>query len=211
MQKRIAASVVVGLLMATCAVAKNKTEKALPNYILHARTVAIVVDPNAGISVEDPRANQVAQKDVETALLNWGRFFPVMSAQEADLIIVIRKGHRRVVDDTISDPRQNSRVGVINPTDSGVGMGAQHGRQPPAPASGIPENEAQGPAHPQMEIGSVEDSFLVYQGRVDHPLDSSLGWRYTAKDGLRPHTVPAVDEFRKALAEADKAAAAKHP
>jgi hypothetical protein len=211
MQKRIAASVVVGLLIATCAVAKKKTEKALPDYILHARTVAVVVDPNAGISVEDPRANQVAQKDVETALLNWGRFFPVLSAQEADLIIVIRKGHGRQVDDTISDPRQNNRTGVINPTDNGVGIGAQHGRQSTTSASGVSDNDSQGSAHPQMEIGSEDDTFLVYKGGVDHPLDSPVGWRYTAKDGLRPHTVPAVDEFRKALAEADKAAAAKHP
>jgi hypothetical protein len=211
MQKRIAASLVVGLLIATCAVAKNKTEKTLPEYILHARTVAVLVDPSAGISVEDPQANQVAQKDVETALLNWGRFFPVLSAQEADLIIVIRKGHGRLVDDTISDPRQNNRAGVINPTDNGVGMGAQHGRQPTTSASGVSDNDSQGSAHPQMEIGSVEDTFLVYKGGVDHPLDSPAGWRYTAKDGLRPHTVPAVEEFRKALAEADKAAAAKHP
>jgi hypothetical protein len=212
MQKRIAASVVVGLLIATCVVAKNKTEKTLPDYILHARTVAVLVDPKAGISVEDdPWANQVAQKDVETALLNWGRFFPVLSAQEADLIIVIRKGHGRLVDDTISDPRQNNRAGVINPTDNGVGMGAQRGRQPTTSAPGVPDNGSQGSAPTQMEIGSVEDTFLVYKGGVDHPLDSPAGWRYTAKDGLRPHTVPAVDEFRKALAAADKAAAAKHP
>lgn len=211
MQKRIAASVVVGLLIATCAVAKNKTEKTLPDYILHARTVAVLVDPKAGIAVEDPWANQVAQKDVETALLNWGRFFPVLSAQEADLIIVIRKGHGRLVDDTISDPRQNNRAGVINPTDNGVGMGAQHGRQPTTSAPGVSDNGSQGSAPTQMEIGSVEDTFLVYKGGVDHPLDSPVGWRYTAKDGLRPHTVPAVDEFRKALAAADKAAAAKHP
>ena len=211
MQKRIAPSLVVGLLIATCAVAKNKTEKTLPEYILHARTVAVLVDPNAGISVEDPQANQIAQKDVETALLNWGRFFPVLSAQEADLIIVIRKGHGRLVDDTISDPRQNNRAGVINPTDTGVGIGAQHGRQPTTSASGGADNNSQGSAHPQTEMGSVEDTFLVYKGGVGHPLDSPVGWRYTAKDGLRPHTVPAVEEFRRALAEADKAAAAKHP
>jgi hypothetical protein len=211
MQKRIAAFFVVGLLIATCAVAKNKTQKTLPDYILQARTVAVLVDPKAGTSVEDPWANQVAQKDVETALLNWGRFFPVLSAQEADLIIVIRKGHGRLVDDTISDPRQNNRAGVINPTDNGVGMGAQHGRQPTTSAPGVPDNGRQESAPTQMEIGSVEDTFLVYKGGVNHPLNSPAGWRYTAKDGLRPHTVPAVDEFRKALAEADKAAAAKHP
>src|SRR3984957_10887725 len=105
----------VGLLIAVPGLAKNKAEKSVPDYILHAHTVAVVVDPGAGIDIEDPRANQVAQKDVETALLNWGRFQPVIGTTGADLIIVIRRGHGRLVDTTISDPRQNDRAGVINP------------------------------------------------------------------------------------------------
>jgi hypothetical protein len=62
-----------------------------------------------------------------------------------------------------------------------------------------------------MEIGAVEDSFVVHKGDDLDPEDGPVGWRYVAKDGLRPHTVPAVDEFRKALAAAEKAAAAKQP
>jgi hypothetical protein len=49
---------------------------------------------------------------------------------------------------------------------------------------------------------------LVFDGTVAKPLDGVPGWRYMAKDGLRPHGVPAVDEFRKAVAAAEKAAAA---
>ena len=67
-----------------------------------------------------------------------------------------------------------------------------------------------GGLHPRTEIGGSEDWFTVYEGGVSNPLDSSPAWRYVAKDGLRPHTVPAVAEFRKALAEAEKAAG-KHP
>jgi len=55
-----------------------------------------------------------------------------------------------------------------------------------------------------MEIGGTDDSFAVFDGKVAKPLDSSPGWRYTAPDGLRPHNVPAVDEFKKADAENDK-------
>jgi hypothetical protein len=211
MPKRMFVTLMAGLLMATFAGAKNKAEKNVPNYILSAKTVAVMIDPQAGIDVDDPRANQVAQKDVETALLNWGRFQPTISTQGADLIIVIRKGHKGVVDTTINDSRQNNRVGVINPAANGVSIGAQHGRQPDGSGAGVPDASEQGTPHPQTEIGAVGDSFTVYKGDSDHPLDSSAGWSYVAKDGLRSHNVPAVDEFRKAVAAADKAAAAKHP
>ncbi|MBB5340523.1 hypothetical protein [Tunturiibacter gelidoferens] len=211
MPRRMFVALIAGLLMATFAGAKNKAEKSLPDYILSAKTVAVIIDPQAGIDVDDPRANQVAQKDVETALLNWGRFQPTISTQRADLIIVIRKGHKGVVDTTISDPRQNNRVGVIDPTANGVSVGAQHGRQPEMSGAGVPEASEQGTPHPQTEIGGVGDSFTVYNGDTNLPLDSPAGWRYVAKDGLRSHNVPAVDEFKKAVAAADKAAAAKHP
>jgi hypothetical protein len=212
MQKRLFTFVTVSLLVSGAALAKGK-DKVLPPYILEARTVAVVVDPSAGIDMEDPRANQVAQKDVETALANWGRFEPVIGTTGADLIIVVRKGHKRLVDETISDPRQNNRAGVINPTDNGVGVGAQRGAQAPlgsTDGSGrYPGQSPQAQApQPQIEIGGVEDSFTVFDGKVAKPLDGSPGWRYMAQDGLRPHGVPAVDEFRKAVAAAEKAAAA---
>src|SRR5271170_2581984 len=123
MRRRFFGFMMAGLLIAGTALAKGKSEKVLPPYILTARTVAVMVDPSAGIDPEDPRANQVAQKDVETALLNWGRFQPQIGTEGADLIIVIRRGHGKLVDTTISDPRQNNRAGVINPTDNGISAG----------------------------------------------------------------------------------------
>jgi hypothetical protein len=210
MRRRTSIAVAVGLLvvgglLAKGAFAKNKNDKVLPDYILRAHTVAVMIDPSAGVSVDDPQANVVARKDVETALLNWGRFMPVISASGADLIIVIRKGHARMVDDTISVPPQdNNRPGMINPMDHGVSVGAQRG----TPQGGAPDASS---AHPQMEVGGVDDSFVVYDGDSKDPLNGPVGWRYTAKDGLRSHNVPVVEEFRKAVAAADKLAAAKNP
>jgi hypothetical protein len=213
MQKRLSALFAVGLLMTVPVLAKEKKEKVLPPYILQARTVAVMVDPSAGIDPEDPRANQVAQRDVETALMNWGRFQPAIGATGADLIIVIRRGHGRMVDSTISDPRQNNRAGVINPTDNGIGVGAQRGTQPNMGGS---DSSGQRPpqgqtSQPQMEIGGVDDSFTVFDGKVEKPLNGAPGWKYMGEDGLRPHGVPAVEAFRKAVDAADKAAAAKKP
>lgn len=213
MDKRASALLALGFLLATSGFAKDKTKRTLPPYVLHARTIAVIVDPDAGISIDDPQANQVAQKDVETALLKWGRFEPVISTQVADLIVVLRKGQGRLVNETVPDPRQNNRAGVIDPTDNGVMIGAQHGRQPnlsSAPGQGSGPGSTSDALHPKMEIGGSEDSFTVFEGGVANPLDTSPAWRYVAKDGLRPHTVPAVEEFRKALVEAEKAAA-KNP
>jgi hypothetical protein len=207
MQKRTSALIAITLLLAGFGFAKSKPKPTLPPYVLQAHTVAVIIDPEAGISISDPRANQVAQKDVETALLNWGRFQPLIGTQSADLIIVIRKGTGRLVDETVGDHRQNDRAGVIDPTDNGVMVGSQHGQPPNTPASPGRDPGLEAP-HPQMEIGSADDSFTVYEGNVPNPLETTPAWRHVAKDGLRPHTVPAVDEFRKVIAEAEKAAAA---
>jgi hypothetical protein len=191
------------LLLTAFGFAKDKTRSTLPSYVLHARTIKVIVDPKAGVSIDDPQANQVAQRDVETALMNWGRFQPVLAMQSADLIIVVHRGHGRVVDQTISDSRQNNRTGMIATSDNAVTIGAQHGPQNQPDVYGVP-------AHPQTEIGESNDSFTVYQAGVEDPLDASPAWRYTAKDCLRPHTVPAVEEFKKALTQAEKAAS-KNP
>lgn len=218
--RRGSAALGLGLLVvmgvfANGAFGKNKNPKVLPPYILNAHTVAVVIDPDAGVSLDDPRANEVARKDVETALLNWGRFMPLVSTEGADLVIVIRRGHGKLVDDTITGPPPNNRPGAVTPMNSGVAVGAQHGAQPGGGGlgSGVPDassNQNTGP-HTQMEVGGVDDSFLVYNGEIKNPMNSSPGWRYSAKDGLHSHDVPAVEEFRKAVAASDKAVAAKNP
>ena len=195
--------VVALALLAAPGVAKNK-KLVLPAYVLKAHTVAVLIDPDAGISVDDPRANQVAQKDVETALLKWGRFEPVISTQGADLIIVVRKGTGKLVDQTVADSRQNNRPGLIGPTDTGLAAGAQRGRPLDASNAGQPGTSPAG-VHPQAEVGAADDSFVVYEGKVEGPLEHPPAWRYESRDGLRPHGVPAVDEFRKMIAEAEKA------
>ncbi|HTU35208.1 MAG TPA: hypothetical protein VMF66_15500 [Candidatus Acidoferrum sp.] len=58
--------------------------------------------------------------------------------------------------------------------------------------------------HPQMEVGGTEDTFVVYQGHVDRPLDQPAVWRCTSPTALRSPDVPAVDQFREAIYEAEK-------
>jgi len=203
MQKRAIALFAVGVLISTTGFAKDKKKNILPPYVLTARTVTVIIDPAAGVSVDDPLANRVAQKDVQTAILNWGRFQTLMNGMEADLIIVVRKGSGRVAQPTISDPRQNDNAGSITPFDNGAAIGVQHGQRPGQTTSVTPDQTP----HPEAQIGSSDDSFVVYRGDVDNPLDGPPAWRYVASDALEPHSVPAVEKFRKAIADAEKAAA----
>ena len=210
MRKR-ASCLLIGVLLALPSGFAKDKKPLLPNYILQAKTVAVLIDPNAGVSVTDPQANRVAQKDVETALLKWGRLEPVLDSATADLLIVVRKGNGRTVNATIPDPQQNRRPGVINGTDTGVLIGGQRGNQPNAPNQ--PDSTLPGRPGPQTEVGEADDSFLVYEGQQAglprDALDASPGWRYVTKDALRSHNVPAVDAFRKAIDDAQKAPAAK--
>ena len=204
--RRAVTLTVVAILVMPCLTSAKEKKSPLPLYVLQAHTVAVIVDPDAGRSVTDPTANETAQKDVETALLNWGRLKPVMSVQEADLIIVLRRSSGRIVDATIPDSRQNGRAGTIEPLKDGIAIGAQHGSQQGQSTDPSTRN----PTPSQTEVSPPEDSFIVYQGKVDYPLEAPAIWRYLAKDGLKSHSVPAVDAFRKAVAETEKAAS-KNP
>jgi hypothetical protein len=195
------------LLLVPFALAKGKSKDVLPGYVLTAKTVSVVIDPESGIDPEDPRANEIARKDVEAALLNWGRFEPMVAGQPADLIIVVRRGQRRPVSETIPDPRQNDRVGAINPTDNGMQIGGRQGQPPANPGMGPTPGPAGQSPITQTEIGAVDDSFAVYDGSGARPLEAPPAWRYVAHDALQPRLVPAVAQFRKAVAAAEKAAA----
>ena len=190
--------------------AKEKQPKSpMPFTVLKAQTIAVVIDPDAGRSARNPQGNETAQRDVETALGNWGRFQTSMSYLNADLIIVIRKGTGRMVDETIPDPRQNGRVGTTQPLDNGIYVGAQHGT--PSNPTSRPSTTENRPTTPsQAEVTTPNDTFLVYMGGSETPLDGTPIWQYVAKDGLKGPSVPAVGAFRKAIAETEKAAS-KNP
>ena len=210
-------ALVLACTIVPTAVAKND-KPIMPSYVLTAHTVAVVIDSSASISLDDPYANDVAAKDVETALTKWGRFDPVSTTQQPDLIIVIRKGHKQLAEETVHDPRAYNRPGSVNPSQNGGTASGQRPPQASQPTEDDPLGAPAGSRTPQLEVAGQEDYFVVYQGNVEHPTHAPFAWRWIRKDGLHPHDVPAVEEFRKALIEADKQAAkqaakpsAQHP
>ena len=59
-----------------------------------------------------------------------------------------------------------------------------------------------------MEIGKSQDMFVVYRSSKDDPnsapLDAPPVWRYAAEDALQSPDVPAVEVFRKLIADSEK-------
>src|SRR5258708_31711781 len=99
------------LLWCLMGAAKDKKKVLLPADVLEARTVLVIVDPNAGIVVEHPNANRMAREDVENALMKWGRYSLVTEAWNSDLIITVKKGSGNVAKPTIGgDPVNNDPV-----------------------------------------------------------------------------------------------------
>jgi len=189
------------LLFTSLAVADKKKKIVLPAYVLAARTVVVLIDPNTGISPASPLANKIAQEDVEKALMKWGRLNPVLDTQTADMVIIVRKGSGKVVQPTIGGAPTNDRPVIVQQTDNAIRIGAQQGRRPgstdPAPQDTRP--------HPQAEVGPSEDMFAVYEGHTVAAFDQQApAWRYLAKDALRSPNIPAVAEFRKLVDEAEK-------
>lgn len=187
-------------LFASLATAGNKKKHILPDSVIKAKTVVVLIDPQAGTSLTSPLANRTAQEDVEKALMRWGRLTPVTETQTADLVITIRKGTGKLAQETIGGLPTNDRPVTGQTTDNGVRVGVQQGRQP----GGIPSGPQDTTPHPQVEAGAPDDMFVVYQGRVDRPLERPSVWRYSAADALHSPDVPAVEKFRKAVEEAEK-------
>ena len=92
---RISISLLIILLLPVLQLqAKDKKKQLFPEDVLQARTVMVVIHPDAGETLATPLANRNAQDEVERALTKWGRFDLVMDAYTADLIIAVRKGNK---------------------------------------------------------------------------------------------------------------------
>ena len=82
-------SLIYSVLFLCCIVASGKDKKkaVLPNAVLDAETVLVVIDPEAGVPIDAPNANQTARDDVEKALMNRGQL------QAGDGSLDCRFGH----------------------------------------------------------------------------------------------------------------------
>jgi len=198
MSGRLTIVCLVLLLLVPQSGAKNKKKQALPDYVLKAQTIAVVIRPDAGEPLTNPLANRTAQENVTDAITKWGRFKLVTDEQNADLIVAVRKGHTS--GPTIGNSPTDDPPVIYPPSGGDVPGAGQQGRSP-NPGLGRPGDR--GP-HIGNEIGPSEDSFEVYMGGVDEPMDAPPIWRYVAKDALNSPQVTAVEQFRNAINESEQ-------
>ena len=125
-------------LAATSAIAKKKEKVLLPDFVLKAETVVVLILPDTGEPMNDPFANRKAQQEVEKALMKWGRFRLSQDASTADLVIAVRKGSDKIANPVIKGGPVDTRPGTIETTDSQIRIGAQQGTPPNGPESEIP-------------------------------------------------------------------------
>jgi hypothetical protein len=188
------------LLFIPQASAKDKKKQVLPEYVLRAQTVAVVIRSETGEPLTTPNANRTAKTNVENAISKWGRFKVIQNAQAADLIIAVRTGHANgpTIRNSPADRRTNDEIGNIPDAN----------QQGPSPDLTNPGRSTVTDRRPHIvtnETGPSEDSFEVYRGRVDYPLDAPAVWRYMAKDALDDFPeVVAVEQFRNAINEAER-------
>jgi hypothetical protein len=211
-RKRVTLLVIFLSLSISLAIAKKKAQ--VPDYILKAHTVCVIIDPDAGTSINDPLANKTAQDEVEKALMTWNRFQLVQEPGRADLVIIIRKGAGKPVDRTIGNLPTNDRPGTVQQTDNAIRIGGQKGRAPGSPDQTLPQDTR---PEQQTEVGTAIalDSFLVYGPGIGAGPDMgstpgsqisarNIGWRSMGKDILKSPDLPAVADFRKAVEETEK-------
>ena len=200
---RVRLLVPIVLLFTCLGIANNKKKDGLPADVLQAQTVKVLVDPDAGMPTTEPLANRTAQEDVEKALAKWGRLkLVVIDGDNADLVITVRRGSGKLVQQTVRGEPTNERPVIVVPSDNGIHVGVQQGRPPdstqPPPQDTSPRLGGEASSDP-------EDTFLVYRGGVYSAGPGGTPvWRYSAKNALRSPDVPAVAEFRKAVDAAVK-------
>ncbi len=132
----------------------------------------VVILPDAREPLTDPQINLKALEEVEKALLKWRRFQFAPDASTADIIVAVRKGAGKLVTPTISGGPVDSRPVSVETTDSQIKIGGSQGRPPDLTQNPDPTQQDQR-AHTGMGVGNVEDTFKVYLGRTEHPLDNS--------------------------------------
>ena len=196
-----------GIALASCVVAKKKEKQVLPDAVLKAQTVFVVIQPDAKEPLTEPNANLKAQKAVEEALMKWGKFRLALDTTTADIVISVEKGTGKAMSPTISGGPVDSRPVDVEGDASQIRVMGQKGHPDTTSISTVDPNP-NARAQTGMQAGGSEDVLRLFiGGAVEHPLDYAPVWTYSRKDALKGPEMAAVAELKKVFEESEKVSA----
>jgi hypothetical protein len=163
------------LLLPTVAAAQKKEKKTtLPEVFDHARYVYVKAIDGDEFKRDLDTADRLAIADVKDALKKWGRYTLAYDIENADLVIVIRKGR-------LASARAG---GDMNDDQDPFGGGPMGGQ--PGGGRGAGQQRTRGPAvGVGGETGPEEDLLEVRQPTTNGKLSGPI-WAHTFANGLNP-------------------------
>lgn len=195
------------MVLASFVVAKKKEKQVLPDAVLRAQTVFVVIQPDAKEPLTEPNANLKAQKSVEEALMKWGKFRLALDTTTADIVISVEKGTGKAMSPTISGGPVDSRPVDVEGDASQIRVLGQKGHPDTTSVSANDPNPNARARMGSQGAGSEDVLRLFIGGAVEYPLDYAPVWMYSRKDGLKGPDVAAVAELKKVFEESEKVAA----
>jgi len=195
------------VVLASCVVAKKKEKQVLPDAVLRAQTVFVVIQPDAKEPLTEPNANLKAQKAVEEALMKWGKFRLALDTATADIVISVQKGIGKAMSPTISGGPVDSRPVDVEGDASQIRIMGQKGH-PDTTSISTNDPNLNARAQTGTQAGGSEDVLRLFiGGAVEYPPDYAPVWMYSRKDALKGPEMAAVAELKKVFEESERVAA----
>lgn len=175
--------------------AQKKPKDNFPALILHARYIYVTAFTGDQFNPRVMQEDRIAMNDVINALRKWGRYAITYNENNADLVMVVRRGKVAALKGGVILGGPNVSVGRPG-VDVGVGR----------PGAGTGTSSGGPGVYSGAEAGSPDDTLMVMRGG-EPPLDTSALWRRSAHNGLQGPNPALVQAFKKDVEQA----AAKKP
>lgn len=194
MKPLVAIALMMAVAGAVLAHAKDKKQPNVPATFNQAHTVYVEAVSGQQFDRNLDPEDREAIADVQDALQAWKRYRLVTQREDADIVIVVRRGSRTNPDGglgSIDNPNRNT-----NPNTVPNGL-PNRGMDPNAPP--MPGQRTSGPdIAPDMQTGASEDVFEVCQVNANGKLTRPL-WNRTMENGLRGSRLLLFEQFKDAV------------
>lgn len=161
-------------LSSTAALAKDKKKAVLPAVFSNARYVYVQAEDGDALNPNLFPEDREAISNVLDALQDWKRYVVTLHRNEADLVMVVRKG-RQVSAQVRGDIGNQAQIGPRHNAGASLGDPGQDGASDRT-------NAARG-IDVRGDVGPADDLLRVYMLTPDGKLSGPL-WERMMKDGL---------------------------